>query len=44
MTWLACRFFASEGMLRAWMTHNVEEVGESEKFIPQLYANAMAQQ
>ena len=43
-TWLACRFFASEEMLRAWMVHNVEEVGESEKFIPQLYAHAMAQQ
>ena len=43
-TWLACRFFASEGMVRAWMIHNVEEVGESEKFIPQLYAHAMAQQ
>jgi hypothetical protein len=29
-------------MMRAWMVHNVEEVGESEKFIPQLYSHAMS--
>jgi len=42
ITWLACRFFAPEPKLRAWMVHNVEEVGESEKFIPQLYSHAMS--
>ena len=42
ITQVACRFFASEAKLRAWMLHNVEEVGESEKFIPQLYNHAMA--
>ena len=41
ITQVACRFFASEAKLRAWMIHNVEEVGESEKFIPQLYNHAM---
>jgi len=42
ITWIACRFFATEPMMRAWMVHNVEEVGESEKFIPQLYSDAMS--
>jgi hypothetical protein len=37
LTWLACRFFATEPKIRAWIQHNIEECGESEKFIPQLY-------
>ena len=37
LTWLACRFFATEPKIRAWIRHNIEECGESEKFIPQLY-------
>ena len=42
ITWLACKFFMPEPKIRAWMVHNVEEVGESEKFIPQLYSDAMS--
>jgi hypothetical protein len=40
LTWLACRFFATEPKIRAWMQHNIEECGESEKFIPQLYEHS----
>ena len=43
ITWLACRFFMTEAKMKAWMVHNVEERGESEKFIPQLYRHAMAE-
>lgn len=39
LTWFACKFFASEKRVKAWMLHNIEESGESEKFIPQLYEN-----
>ena len=37
---LARRFYFTDEILRAWLTHNVEEVGETEKFVPALYAHA----
>jgi hypothetical protein len=37
---LAEKMLVSEEMLRAWILHNVEESGETEKFVPQLYAHA----
>jgi len=37
--WLRPRFF-SEAMGRAWLKHNVEEVGNLEFFLPALYAAA----
>jgi len=36
-TWLITKFLVSEEILKAWMQHNIEESGESEKFIPILY-------
>ena len=29
------------GGVRAWIVHNIEESGETEKFVPLLYAHAM---
>lgn len=43
ITWLACRIFVTEEKIKAWMVHNVEECGESEKFIPELFRHAMAE-
>ncbi|NQY92306.1 MAG: hypothetical protein HRT46_11720 [Deltaproteobacteria bacterium] len=37
---LAEKMLVSEEMLRAWILHNVEESGETEKFVPRLYAHA----
>ena len=39
LTWIACNFIATEKRIKAWMLHNIEESGESEKFIPQLFEN-----
>jgi hypothetical protein len=32
---------ASEEFVRAWIVHNVEESGETEKFVPKLYRHAL---
>ena len=40
LTRIARRFLFSDGMLRAWVAHNIEESGETEKFVPVLYAHA----
>tara|TARA_A100001011_G_scaffold102052_1_gene107539 strand:- start:3948 stop:4688 length:741 start_codon:yes stop_codon:yes gene_type:complete len=37
VTWLVTKFLINEEMLKAWMQHNIEESGESAKFIPILY-------
>ena len=37
ITWLVTKFLINEEMLKAWMQHNIEESGESAKFIPILY-------
>tara|TARA_B110000444_G_scaffold260743_2_gene309041 strand:- start:118 stop:783 length:666 start_codon:yes stop_codon:yes gene_type:complete len=42
LTWLACNLIASEKRIKAWMLHNIEESGESEKFIPQLFENTIS--
>ena len=40
---LARRFAgADEDFVRAWIVHNIEESGETEKFVPKLYEHAMA--
>lgn len=40
---LARRFAgADEDFVRTWIVHNIEESGETEKFVPKLYAHAMA--
>lgn len=36
------RFAISERFLRAWIVHNVEESGETEKFVPRLFEHAAA--
>lgn len=36
------RFAASEDFLRTWIVHNIEESGETEKFVPDLFEHARA--
>jgi len=39
---LVRRFAATEEFMRAWILHNIEESGETEKFVPRLYEHAIA--
>jgi hypothetical protein len=41
LTRLARRFRANDRLLRTWIQHNVEESGETEKFVPALFQRAM---
>jgi hypothetical protein len=34
------RIGPSEAFLRAWIVHNIEESGETEKFVPELFDHA----
>jgi hypothetical protein len=40
-TRIARRFRVSDRLLRTWIQHNVEESGETEKFVPALFQQAM---
>jgi hypothetical protein len=40
LTWLARRFAFTDDLLNAWILHNIEESGETERFVPQLYEHA----
>ena len=40
LTRLARRTAFTDAMVRAWILHNIEESGETEKFVPALYAHA----
>ena len=42
LTRIARRLLFSDPMLRDWIRHNIEESGETEKFVPALYTHAMA--
>ena len=42
LTRIARRLLFSDAMLRDWIRHNIEESGETEKFVPALYTHAMA--
>tara|TARA_B100001093_G_scaffold30452_1_gene26392 strand:- start:1291 stop:1932 length:642 start_codon:yes stop_codon:yes gene_type:complete len=37
LTWIAVKYIMHEKKIKAWMLHNIEESGESEKFIAKLY-------
>ena len=39
LNWVIRRQF-SEELLHAWIVHNIEESGETEKFVPALYEEA----
>ena len=39
MNRLIRKFMFTEVMLKDWVLHNVEETGETEKFVPTLYNN-----
>ena len=38
--WLIRRFAFTEELIRAWIVHNIEESGETEKSVPLLFADA----
>ena len=40
MTRLIRKFGFNDPMIKDWILHNIEESGETEKFVPQLYAQA----
>jgi len=44
VTSLARRLRFGNDILETWIRHNVEESGETEKFVPKLFEHAMAQQ
>jgi hypothetical protein len=39
---IVSRVFGGLPFLQVWVLHNIEESGETEKFVPQLYAHAMS--
>ena len=43
VTWVATKYVMHEKKIKAWIQHNIEESGESERFIPKLYNHAQDQ-
>ena len=41
LTKLVRKFVFTNELIEAWILHNIEESGETERFVPQLYENSM---